>query len=94
MVIQILKEIAVFLVNMLGIPSLLICYVIVKVKKSQDILQGVSKLDYLLKVSVFQQYKELNFKVAESSATQSVNPHASPSRWRSELINREFPESE
>jgi hypothetical protein len=38
-------------------PSLLLSLVIVRFKSSQDILQGVSKLDYLLKVSVFQKYK-------------------------------------
>ena len=38
-------------------PSVLLSLVIVRFKSSQDILQGVSKLDYLLKVSVFQKYK-------------------------------------
>ena len=38
-------------------PSLLLSLVIVRFKSSQDILQGVSKLDYLIKVSVFQKYK-------------------------------------
>lgn len=30
-----------------------ICFIIAFVKKSQDILQGISKLDSLLKVSIF-----------------------------------------
>ena len=30
---------------------------IIRFKSSQDILQGVSKLDYFLKASVFQKYK-------------------------------------
>ena len=34
------------------------CLVLVRFKSSQDILQGVSKLDYYLKVSVFQKYKD------------------------------------
>ena len=42
----------------LELPSLLIALVIIRFKSSQDILQGVSKLDYLLKVSVFQKYKD------------------------------------
>ena len=28
------------------------------VKNSKDLIQGISKLDYLLKVSVFQKYKD------------------------------------
>ena len=31
----------------------MICLIMVRFKSSQDILQGVSKLDYYLKVSVF-----------------------------------------
>ena len=41
----------------LNLPSLLIALVIIRFKSSQDILQGVSKLDYFLKASVFQKYK-------------------------------------
>ena len=40
------------------IPAILTAYVLIKVKSSQDILQGINKLDYLLKVSVFQKYKD------------------------------------
>jgi hypothetical protein len=41
----------------LNLPNLLIALVIIRFKSSQDILQGVSKLDYFLKASVFQKYK-------------------------------------
>ena len=41
----------------LYIDSLIFAFIIVRVKSSQDILQSVSKLDHLLKVSVFQKYK-------------------------------------
>lgn len=37
--------------------ELLICWLMVKVKSPDDILTGINKLDYLLKVSVFQIYK-------------------------------------
>ena len=37
--------------------QLLICWLMVKVKSPDDILTGINKLDYLLKVSVFQIYK-------------------------------------
>ena len=38
--------------------DLISAWVVVVVKKKQDVLQGISKLDYLLKVSVFQVYKD------------------------------------
>ena len=44
-----------------------ICLVLVRFKSSQDILQGVSKLDYYLKVSVFQKYKDLQLEHAKMS---------------------------
>ena len=47
-----------FLQYMFFIPSLLTAFVIIRVKSSEDILQGISKLDYLLKVSIFQIYKD------------------------------------
>jgi hypothetical protein len=37
----------------LHLLEILIAYVIVKVKSKADVLQGISKLDHLLKVSVF-----------------------------------------
>ena len=36
---------------------LLISIVILNFKKDNDLIQGISKLDYLLKVSIFQSYK-------------------------------------
>ena len=38
--------------------TLLMCISLIYIKGSQDILQGVSKLDNLLLVSVFQRYKD------------------------------------
>ena len=38
--------------------------IILFVKSSEDILQGVSKLDNLLKVSVFQKYKRQDDNVS------------------------------
>lgn len=39
-------------------PTIQCSFVIVIIKRSDDILQGINKLDYLLKVSVFQKYKD------------------------------------
>jgi hypothetical protein len=33
--------------------------IIISLKKKQDVLQGISKLDILLKVSMFQVYKDI-----------------------------------
>lgn len=38
----------------LQLPMIMACFTIVKVKSSRDIIQGISKLDYLYKVSRFQ----------------------------------------
>jgi hypothetical protein len=41
----------------LGLNSIMFAGIILYLKKDEDILQGINKLDYLLKVSVFQIYK-------------------------------------
>jgi hypothetical protein len=43
--------------NQLEMTTILVAFILVKVKKSDDILSGVSKLDKLLKISNFQKYK-------------------------------------
>jgi len=40
----------------------------IKLKSRTDILQGLSKLDYLLKVSKFQYYKNVDMQSSKSSA--------------------------
>ena len=37
---------------------MLMIYLAVYLKTDQDILQGISKLDYLVKLSIFQEYKQ------------------------------------
>jgi len=44
------------------IPNLLLALIVIKYKRSEDILEGINKLDYLLKVSVFQIYKDKNLE--------------------------------
>ena len=39
------------------VPMLMTCYTNIMIKSSQDIIQGISKLDYLYKVSTFQRVK-------------------------------------
>lgn len=68
-----------FMTFQLCIPFLLICLVVIKVKSSKDILQGVSKLDYLLVVSVFQIQKEpegsrqTSFQTEDRSSGRVIN---------------------
>lgn len=58
-----------FINFMLGLPGILQSLIVIKLKSSQDILQGVSKLDYLLKVSVFQKYKDKTLERDKMSIT-------------------------
>ena len=71
-----------FFINWAHFDVLLLGYAIIILKSPQDILQGVNKLDYLLKVSVFQIYKDtdkenkkrlLSLKTESSRKTSSVN---------------------
>jgi hypothetical protein len=49
--------------NQLNPFQILMAWIVVKFKRTDDILQGISKLDYLLKVSYFQRYKtNINLK--------------------------------
>lgn len=58
--INILTRNVLFIVrSILMIPEILIAFVIIKIKRSQDILQGINKLDYLLAVSIFQRLREV-----------------------------------
>lgn len=49
--------------DILMLNDVLLCFAIIKVKSSDDMIQGISKLDYLLKVSVFQIYKDPNLRL-------------------------------
>ena len=44
-------------VKTLGWQQLWLCFVMVYIKSNEDILEGISKLDHLLKCSEFQNYK-------------------------------------
>ena len=48
----------VYMFWVLQLPFLVPCAAVTLFKSSQDIIQGVSKLDYLYKVSIFQKYKD------------------------------------
>lgn len=48
------------------LSQILLYFTIAKVKSADDILQGLSKLDYLLKVSVFQVYKNTELEEAKN----------------------------
>lgn len=46
------------LFQLFWLPLMLMIYLAVYLKTDQDILQGISKLDYLVKLSIFQEYKQ------------------------------------
>ena len=48
------------------IPNFFMCFIMIKVKSSCDILQGLNKLDHLLMVSAFQVNKVKQFEDAKS----------------------------
>ena len=47
-----------FLVNLSQICPVIVIGFVAYLKDTQDILQGISKLDYLVKLSLFQRYKD------------------------------------
>lgn len=50
------------ILQVIMLPLILFCMAIILAKSKQDILQGLNKLDYLLKVSVFQVYKDADLR--------------------------------
>ncbi len=46
-------DVALYSTMQLQLPTYIIAYTIIVAKSSQDILQGISKLDYLMVVSIF-----------------------------------------
>ena len=70
-------------------PELLLLLVVSKIKSSRDILQGISKLDYLLKVSEFQQYKDSRNRVGHRL---TIGPATSFERLTTSLCPSDAPE--
>ena len=52
-----LDYLIIFLFCVLNFPSIIFSLVMLQLKRSDDLLSGISKLDYLLKISIFQRYK-------------------------------------
>ena len=57
-------------------------YLLMKFKMTSDILQGISKLDYYIKISIFQRNKNApisesstNLNVTEGNDDRSVSDH-------------------
>ena len=66
--IHLLISIIIFVGQTLKVQDLILIYAMIKLKSRTDILQGLSKLDYLLKVSKFQYYKNVDMQSSKSSA--------------------------
>jgi len=50
-------QVVIIILGMMGTDLLVLSYCVIQFKKNEDLLQGISKLDYYLKVSMFQLYK-------------------------------------
>lgn len=69
-------------------PGYVLCAIsLIIYKKTDDILQGISKLDYLLKVSVFQIYKDRELEkrkfsiISDDSDCRALNPSSVTSEY-------------
>jgi hypothetical protein len=73
-----------------GTPSIIYAFVIVVLKRSDDILQGINKLDYLLKVSVFQKYKDSKLERGKFSifTGDTLGPPIDPDLLTSSQLNQ------
>ena len=49
----------------------MLCITLIVFKSSKDVLQGISKLDYLIKVSCFQMYKDKNLEFQKNQRIES-----------------------
>lgn len=95
-----------FYSNVFMLNDVLLCFAIIKVKSPQDVIQGISKLDYLLKVSVFQIYKDpklrltkyqidrMSSKLRESRLYESYKPTSEELNERYSSIQRKELEEE
>ena len=83
-----------FYTNVLGWQSLWLCASFIFFKSDQDILQGISKLDHLLKTSCFQKYKQGSLEANKFSLTTSIakesllSNNSTTSSQYVELINK------
>ena len=75
----------VYLFWTLQLPYLVPCAAVILFKSSQDIIQGVSKLDYLHKVSIFQMYKDEVMQTTKNIVIKSTK-----SMLRKQSTNRQY----
>lgn len=82
-------EVLVFCFRM---QNILLVTLIIYVKRGQDVLQGISKLDYLLKVSLFQVYKDpevgRQFSLASDDLGQRISGNQTFWRDESKRLNQ------
>lgn len=76
------------------LETLLFVFNVVCIKSPKDILQGLNKLDYLLKVSYFQYYKDKKLNIdpfdflleSEEGSDRSGSDGAIQTRWASSKL--------
>ena len=79
---------ALLLIYVYNLPSILLAYTILYLKDSRDVIEGISKLDNLLVVSIFQR-TTLKSNSGSHDRTSSENTEA---RYRKELDHEAFVE--
>ena len=75
------------MLTQLSILSLILVWIVVRLKPSQDILQGLSKLDYLLRVSVFQKPKISNEELTDHTSNNQSSLDFTDKLGESALLN-------
>lgn len=68
------------------IGMLLKCLMIVKIKSTYDILQGINKLDHLVKVSSFQVYKQKHLRIEQQQRIEYIDAHTLDILLRDNLV--------
>lgn len=66
-----IRRIVIIISNVFQLEYLLLIYNVVHIKSTQDILQGLNKLDYFIKYSYFQIYKDDMTRQKKRSAFNS-----------------------
>lgn len=67
------QKLEIYFVWIFQVPGLLVCIAIIEFKSTKDCLQGIAKLDYLIKVSMFQIYRDDKLNKNKGRLLSSMN---------------------
>lgn len=66
------QKLEIYVCWILQIPFVLSCLAIIELKGTKDCLQGIAKLDYLFKVSIFQKYRDFEMEAQKQRIFSSM----------------------